>query len=211
MLFTLCIYCNMAAYFSPAQNQYHINFPNKKRLTPTMNRKLHLHPGNFKLSNPWLFRNLMMITLSQGWDVSVLSKGEKDVLGLPGISSVVVVFIYRLPWVLIWLNTLNKSASRLTKRNFFSRRKALSIFHGLSESLQALGQCFYFSHMRERNEKNLLCKSGFKFPNILFHIPTWERCLFFICHNLPLNDFVPPQVQVFRGGEGKAKPSWKMN
>lgn len=50
-LLTFCIYHNMATYFSPAQNQYYINFPNKKALTPKMNRKLHLQPGNFKFYN----------------------------------------------------------------------------------------------------------------------------------------------------------------
>lgn len=129
-LFTLCIYCNMAEYFSSGQNQYHINFPNKRRSTSTMNRKLHLHPGNFKLSNTWLFRNIVVLILSQGWDVSVLSKGEKDVLEFPGVSSVAGVFICRLPWVLLWLNTLNKSALCCQRGTLSAEERHFPFFTG---------------------------------------------------------------------------------
>jgi len=120
-------------FFLTRQNQYHINFPNKKRLTPTGHGKLHVHPGNFKLSKPSLFGNTMMAILSQGWDVSVLSKGEEDCLRALWLQ-------FAFLGLLIWLNRLSTNAFKLSKRNSFSWRKALPIFSGFTSS----GPSFFF-------------------------------------------------------------------
>lgn len=52
-----------------------------------MNRKLHLHPGNFKLSGTRLFRNIMMIILSQDRMHQSYQRERKIVLRLSALSS----------------------------------------------------------------------------------------------------------------------------
>lgn len=76
--------------------------------------------------------------------MSVLSKGEKDVLELPEVSSVVAFFISRLPWVLIWLNTLNKIAFSLQRVTLSAEERHFPLFMGYL-NLYKFGAYIFFS------------------------------------------------------------------
>lgn len=125
---------------------------------------------------------------------------EKDFLGLPGISSAVGVFICRLPWVLIWLNMLNKSAFKLIKRTISVEERNFPFFMGYLNLYKLWAYIFIFYIWGRGTKRICHIKLAFifqiKYPNFRERRTLYKSCV-------TSNSFVLPHAREFLGQKRK--------